>query len=94
MLGGRGTKTTLNCKEPLGQPLRSFKQPVASDFWVFVLFAERPEAATRKYPFLGAGVLVNQILGYNNTQLRQKHSEDMPCEIRPEGALTSPKTCI
>lgn len=30
-------------------------------FVVFVLLAERPEAVTGKYPFLGAVVLVNQI---------------------------------
>lgn len=84
---------TLTCEEPLGQPLRSFRQPVASDFRVFVLLAERPEAVTGKYPFLGAVVLVNQILDYNNTQIRQKHSDGVPFEIRPEGALASPETC-
>lgn len=59
-----------------------------------MLLAERPDAATRKYPFLGAVVLVNQILDYDHTPIRQKHSDDMPFEISPEGALTSPETCM
>lgn len=57
-----------------------------------MLLAERPDAATGKHPFLGAVVLVNQILGYDNTPIRQKHSDDMPFEISPEGALRSPET--
>lgn len=54
-----------------------------------MLLTERPEAVPGKYPFLGAVVLVNQILDYKNTQIRQKDSYYMPFEICPKGALTS-----
>lgn len=84
-------KNTLNCEEPWDS-LSGHSDNLQPPISVSVLLAERPDAATGKYPFLGAVVLVNPTLGYDNTPIRQKPSDDVPFEISPEGALTSPET--
>lgn len=108
-----GGGDTVNYKH-VGQPGKSFWLSFCNHwFWclvsfhVFVLWAERPEAVTGKYPFLGV-VLVNRILNYSNTPVRQISSFNYvpifksiqmvypvkKCLFSPWGALTNPETSV